>query len=194
MKHLYMPSSKEVSFVDVPAFNYLMVDGQGDPNTAQSYKNAIAALFSVSYAAKFMLKKSGHAIDYGVMPLQCLWWGDFPGFASKNKDSWLWTAMVLQPYFLSEENITAALQQIKTKKKLPALDLIYLKSFTEGHCAQILHIGPFSEEGRTVATLHDFIAAEGYNPTGKHHEIYLSDVRKAAPDKWKTILRQPIER
>lgn len=192
MKQLYMPASKEPTLVEVPVCNYLMVDGQGDPNTSESYKIAIEALFSVAYAAKFMLKKSERAIDYGVMPLQCLWWGESSDFMTHPKDSWKWTAMILQPDFLSNTDISAAVEQVRTKKKHIATDLVRFESYTEGRCAQILHIGPFSEEGPTVARLHDFIASTGDKPNGKHHELYLSDIRKAAPDKWKTILRQPI--
>ena len=192
MKQLYAPSSKEPAIVEVPACNYVMVDGQGDPNTAPGYKAAIEVLFSVSYAAKFMLKKSDRAIDYGVMPLQCLWWGDSSDFMHHSKDSWRWTAMILQPDFLSHADIAAAIEQVRTKKKLAATDLVRFEAYAEGRCAQIMHIGPFSEEGPTVAKLHDFIASTGHTPGGKHHEIYLSDIRKAAPGKWKTILRQPI--
>ena len=193
MKHLYIPSAKEASLVDIPAANWLMMDGQGDPNTDQSYKDAIEVLFSVSYAAKFMVKKSALAIDYGVMPLESLWWtDDISTFAVANKKDWNWTAMVLQPSFVSRETLRAAIEQVKMKKKLAALAALRLETFAEGRCAQILHIGPFSEEGPTVARLHQFIADTGNTPCGKHHEIYLSDIRKAAPDNWKTIIRQPI--
>ena len=192
MKELYMPSSKVPSLVDVPVYNYLMIDGQGDPNTSPSYKSAIEALFSVSYAVKFMLKKSDRAIDYGVMPLQSLWWGDAFDFADGDKKLWRWTAMILQPDFLSEEDITAAIDQVRAKKKLVLTDSMRFEPYTEGRCAQIMHIGPFSEEGPTVSRLHEFIASIGGRPGGKHHEIYLSDTRKAAPEKWKTIIRQPL--
>ena len=193
LKYLYLPSAKEVSVVEVPAFNYLMIDGQGDPNTAQSYKDALEALFSVAYAAKFMLKKGEQAIDYGVMPLEGLWWSDnMAEFTVANKADWKWTSMIMQPSIVSAQIIEAAIADVRKKKKLAALDLLRVESFVEGRCAQLLHIGPFSEEGPTVERLHRFIDDKGYKHNGKHHEIYLSDIRKADPAKWKTVIRQPV--
>lgn len=192
-KPLYGPSYKAVSIVDVPEFTYLMIDGQGDPNTSDSYADAIEALFSVSYAAKFIVKKGAGGVDYKVMPLQSLWWSDEQcDFTAIDKSLWKWTAMILQPVFASPEVIEAATGQVAEKKKLPALELLRVEKFAEGRCAQILHVGPFSEEGPTVAKLHRHIGEVGGKPRGRHHEIYLSDVRKAAPEKWKTIIRQPI--
>lgn len=192
-KHLYLPSAKEPAVVEVPALNYLMIDGQGDPNTAQSYKDALEALFSVSYSAKFMVKKGGQAVDYGVMPLEGLWWSDDnAAFSVENKAAWKWTAMIMQPAIVSAEAIEAAIADVGKKKKCAALGLLRLESFSEGPAVQILHVGPFSAEGPAVERLHRFITDKGYKASGKHHEIYLSDIRKAAPDKWKTVIRQPV--
>lgn len=193
LKHLYKLSAKKIEFVDVPQMNFLMLDGSGNPNTAQAYKDAVQALFSLSYAIKFMMKKSAAAIDYGVMPLEGLWWTeDMSKFSVDNKDDWQWTLMIMQPDIITGALLNEAVEQTRKKKHLPALQQVRFESFTEGKAAQVLHIGPFSEEGPTIQKLHDFIAEHGNLLVGKHHEIYLSDIRKAAPEKWKTIIRQPM--
>jgi len=192
LKHLYQPSAKEVVAVDVPAFQFLMIDEEGDPNTAPAYAEAVEALFSVSYTAKFMLKKA-EAVDYAVMPLEGLWWADdLSVFVAGNKSKWNWTMMILQPTFVPNAVIDAALADVKKKKGLRAIDRLRFETFAEGSCAQVLHVGPFSEEGPTIERLHEFIDARTAR-RGKHHEIYLSDIRRADPAKWKTIIRQPME-
>jgi hypothetical protein len=192
LKQLYHASARQVAQVEVPPLRYLMIDGIGDPNTSLDYARAVEALFTVSYTARFALKKSPAAIDYAVMPLEGLWWADdLSAFTAGDKANWRWTMMILQPDFVSDADIAAAIAAAIRKKTLPALEKLRLAEFHEGPCAQILHVGPFSEEGPTIARLHDFIRARG-SLTGKHHEIYLSDVRRAAPAKWKTILRQPM--
>ncbi|MBI3480315.1 MAG: GyrI-like domain-containing protein [Nitrosomonadales bacterium] len=193
LKHLYQPSAKEVVQVDIPAMNYLMVDGKGDPNTAPEFAAAIEVLFAVSYTLKFMVKKGAQTIDYGVMPLEGLWWADdMSSFATGDKSKWQWTAMIMQPPFISKELVDAANAEVKKKKNPAAIAKLRFEAFTEGQCAQTLHIGPFSEEGPTIVKVHQFIAAQGCKLRGKHHEIYLSDIRRAAPEKWKTIIRQPM--
>jgi hypothetical protein len=193
LKQLYHASAKEVVQVRVPQFKYLMVDGKGNPNTSPEYAQAVEALFAVSYTAKFAVKKSPLAIDYAVMPLEGLWWADdMSAFIADDKANWKWTMMILQPSFVKDEVIKAAIAEAGRKKQLPAITKLRLEEFAEGLCAQMLHVGPFSEEGPTVARLHEFIdAREGR--TGKHHEIYLSDIRRADPRKWKTILRHPMK-
>lgn len=194
LKHLYQPSAKEVVLVNVPSMNFLMIDGEGDPNTSPAYTDAVAALFTVSYTIKFMIKKGPLAIDYGVMPLEGLWWADdMSKFTTEDKSNWKWTMMIMQPSFVTPEIIDSAIADVKMKKNPAALSKLRLEAFSEGRCAQILHIGPFSEEGPTIEKVHQFIDSRG-NRTGKHHEIYLSDIRKADPAKWKTIIRQPIQR
>lgn len=191
-KHLYQPSVKEVVEVEVPMFNYLMIDGEGDPNTSQEYSKAVEALFSVSYTAKFMVKKGIQALDYAVMPLEGLWWAeDMAAFTANDKAQWKWTMMILQPTFVKNEVIEHAMSKVLKKKNLPAISKLRLETFIEGRCAQILHIGPFSEEGPAIQRVHEFIDART-GLTGKHHEIYLSDIRRADPKKWKTIIRQPM--
>lgn len=197
LKHLYKPSAKEVMIVDVPEMNFLMIDGQGDPNTAQEYKDALGALYAVSYALKFMVKKE-KAIDYGVMPLEGLWWtDDMTQFSTENKDIWKWTAMIMQPEYVTKDLLNEALKQVEKKKNLPALPKIRFQSFHEGLSDQIMHIGPYSAEGPTIKKLHNFIKENGYTFEGlteKHHEIYLSDPHRSAPEKMKTVIRQPIRK
>lgn len=193
LKTLYTASTKEVVQIEVPAFRFLMVDGHGDPNTAPAYAEAVEALFSVSYTAKFMIKKGPQKIDYAVMPLEGLWWADdMSAFTTGEKTKWKWTMMIMQPDFVSKEVIDAAIAEVRKEKGLTGVDRLRLETFIEGPCAQVMHVGPFSEEGPKINRLHEFVDARGAR-AGKHHEIYLSDVRRAKPSSWKTILRQPMK-
>ena len=192
LRPLYHASAREIGEVDVPPLDYLMVDGEGDPNTSPHYAQAVEALYSVSYTAKFMLKKSAAGIDYAVMPLEGLWWADDPSvFVAGDRRHWKWTMMILQPDCVPRDVIAAATEVVRMKKSLPALDRLRFESFTEGRCAQVLHVGPFAEEGPTIARLHAYIESRAAL-AGKHHEIYLTDIRRADPRNWKTIIRQPI--
>lgn len=193
LKHLYQPSAKEVVQVDVPTMNYLMVDGQGDPNTSQAFSDAVEALFTISYGIKFRVNKGPSEVDFGVMPLEGLWWtDDMSKFTTTDKSNWKWTMMIMQPSFVTREVIDSAIADVKKKKNLTAISKIRLEALSEGQCAQIMHIGPFSEEGPTIEKVHQFIDSRGTR-TGKHHEIYLSDIRKVDPAKWKTVIRQPMQ-
>jgi hypothetical protein len=193
LKQLYQASAKDVVQVEVPAFKFLMVDGKGDPTTSQEYAQAVEALFSVSYTAKFMIKKGPQKLDYSVMPLEGLWWADdMSAFVVNDRANWKWTMMIMQPHFVANEVIESAIAAVRSKKRLSSIDKLRLEEFSEGRCAQVLHVGPFSEEGPTIERLHAFIDARS-GLTGKHHEIYLSDIRRADPRKWKTIIRQPMQ-
>ena len=193
LKALYLPSAKQVVEVDVPAFTYLMIDGRGDPNTTAAYAQAVEALYSVSYAAKFAVKKGVLQTDYAVMPLEGLWWAvDMAAFVAGDRSQWQWTMMILQPDLVSAESLAQAVADVRKKKLLPALDRLRVESLLEGRCAQILHVGPFTQEGPTIERLHAHIDAHGQR-RGKHHEIYLSDIRRADPATWKTVLRQPMD-
>lgn len=193
LKQLYQARAGQVVEVDVPRMNFLMIDGQGDPNTSKDYAAAVEALFSLSYALKFMVKKGASAVDYSVMPLEGLWSADdMSSFGSADKSKWQWTAMLMQPEFVTDALVRDALSELRQKKKLDVLPRLRFESFAEGHCAQTLHVGPSSAEGPTIERLHAFIAGAGRKRAGKHHEIYLSDIRKANPAKWKTIIRQPM--
>jgi hypothetical protein len=193
-KPLYTAKKGTDVFVEVPALNYLMVDGEGDPNTAKSYIDAIEALYSLSYTLKFACKKGPRTIDYGVMPLESLWWANDPEvFYQSDKSSWKWTAMIAQPEFLVLSDIEEAREMVRRKKTLPSLNMVRYEVLQEGSCAQTLHIGPYAAEGPTIQRMHDFIQAAGKQLRGKHHEIYLTYPHRTAPENLKTILRQPVE-
>lgn len=193
LKQLYAPSAKKVDLVQVPEMNFLMVDGEGDPNTAQAFSDAIEALYPVAYTLKFMVKKGPLALDYGVLPLEALWWSDdMNAFSTGNKDAWQWTVMIMQPEFITGEMVKEAMAEVARKKKPVSLPLVRFEAFNEGKAAQTMHIGHFSEEGPTIEKVHAVIAGHGSQRVGKHHEIYISDLRRTAPEKWKIIVRQPM--
>ena len=193
MKAFYQPSATEFAIVEVPAMRFLMIDGEGDPRSAQSYEEAIQALYSVSYPLKFASKKQ-LARDYTVPPLEGLWWADdMSGFVRGDRDEWKWTMMIMVPEWIEPAMVDEAVEAAKAKKDLPALALLRHEMFDEGRAVQIMHIGPYSEEGPVLARLHDeFMPANGLTFNGHHHEIYLGDPRKTAPEKLKTVLRQPV--
>jgi hypothetical protein len=195
LKHLYRPSAKEVVAVEVPEMDFLMVDGVGDPNTAREYQEAVEALYAVAYALKFMVKKGPAAVDYGVMPLEGLWWmDDMSQFSVDNKELWQWTMMIMQPEYVTEPLFREALEQVGKKKDPPALPKVRFESYHEGLSAQIMHIGPYAAEAPTIERVHRFILESGYQLRGKHHEVYLSDPRRTAPERMKTVIRQPMGR
>jgi hypothetical protein len=192
-KQLYQPPAGEITTVTVPPLTYLMVDGQGDPNKSKTFEEAVEALYALSYTLKFTLKKRPRAIDYGVMPLEGLWWADDPGvFMQADKSAWKWTAMILQPEFISPKDVDAAIAEVRGKKNPAALDRVRFEPLEEGESVQTIYFGPFSDEGPTIQGMHDAIHAAGKELYGKHHEIYLSDPRRTAPAKQRTIIRQPM--
>jgi hypothetical protein len=186
-------AGREPALLEVPELSFLMVDGHGDPNVSPAYAEAVEALYSVAYTVKFALKKSPRQLDHRVMPLEGLWWvPDMSQFSTTSKADWDWTLMIRQLDEVDQELVTAAVQQVTGKKALPAAARLRLERFREGLAAQVLHIGPYAAEGPTIQRLHAFISEHGYGLTGKHHEIYLGDPRRAAPEKLRTILRQPV--
>jgi len=193
LKQFYSASVKEPALVEVPPANFLMIDGKGDPNLVPEFKEALEALYGLAYTLKFMLKKRGIGPEYSVMPLEGLWWvEDMRFFSEQDKNAWFWTLMIMQPEWISQELFHEALREVAAKKKSPALARIRFEMFREGPAAQIMYIGPYSDEGPAIERLHAFIRERGYELSGKHHEIYLSDPRRSAPEKLKTILRQPL--
>ncbi len=193
LSQFYKPSAKQVTEITVPTMAFLMVDGHGDPNTSPAYTEAVEALFSVSYTSRFALKRSVPSYDYAVMPLEGLWWADdLSVFENNDRSNWKWTMMIMQPPLVTARTIEAAIATVGRKKSLPTLGKLRFEDFTEGRCAQTMHVGPFTEEGPTIQRVHDFILARGAL-SGKHHEIYLSDIRRADPRNWKTIIRQPMQ-
>lgn len=191
LRELYY-ARREPVIVEVPELAFLMLDGHGDPNTAPAYREAVEALFAIAYAAKFAVKRAGGE-DYGVMPLEGLWWTpDMAAFTTADKSAWNWTMMIMQPQAVTGEMIEAARVKAAATKPLDAIARVRLERFAEGLVAQVMHLGPFAAEGPTIARLHALIGEQGYTPAGKHYEIYLSDPRRSAPEKMKTIIRQPI--
>ena len=192
MKQLYKSSSKNASIVEVPPMKFLMIDGKGDPNSSKDYKEAVEVLYGLSYTLKFSCRKNLEK-DYVVPPLEGLWWADdMENFQSLSKDEWKWTSLIMQPDFITEQLVREAFEDVKLKKNPPALSKVRFETFNEGLTAQIMHIGPYAEEEPTIIFLHNFIHDKGYNLSGLHHEIYLSDPRRCKPEKMKTIIRQPI--
>jgi hypothetical protein len=172
-----------------------MVDGHGNPNTDQDYKDAVEALYAVAYKVKFASKRELDR-DYVVPPLEGLWWAqDMGSFVARTKSEWDWTMMIMQPDWITLQMVETAKQQAAKSKDLPALTGLRLESYNEGLAVQIMHVGPYDDEAPTIARLHgEFLPANGLVEAGKHHEIYLSDPRRTAPEKLKTVIRQPVHR
>ncbi|MBM9461631.1 GyrI-like domain-containing protein [Nocardioides sp. zg-536] len=189
----YAARRGEPRVLDVPPLQYLMVDGHGDPNTAEEYTQALEALYPVAYALKLASKRQLDR-DYVVMPLEGLWSAADPEtFTSRrDKSQWDWTMMILAPDWITAEQFAAAVAEVERKRSPAALDRVRLAPLVEGRCVQVLHVGSYDDEGPTVAALHAFAAASGLRPTGRHHEIYLGDPRRTAPERLRTILRQPV--
>jgi hypothetical protein len=189
-------SSKEPTIVDVPPLNFLMIDGKGYPGTSQEYQDAMQTLYPLSYTLKFMMKKKGK--DYVVMPIEGLWWAEnmdvFTEAYMEKKDKWLWTSMIMQPDFISKDNVDKAIEELSKKKNPPAMSKVRFERYHEGLSVQILYFGPYSDEGPTIARMHQYAENQGYRLRGKHHEIYLSDPRRTKPERLKTIIRQSVEK
>jgi hypothetical protein len=192
LKQLYAPSAKAPALVEVPPLNFLMIDGQGDPNTTPEYAAAVETLYALAYALKFMVKRGSAAIDYTVMPLEGLWWGTGVDWSDADqRGGWQWTMMIMQPEHITPGLFEQALAETRKKKPALALDRVRFERYDEGLAAQIMHLGPYAAEGPTIARLHAFIEQQGRVLRGKHHEIYLGDPRKTTPDKLRTVIRQP---
>jgi hypothetical protein len=195
-KQLYKPSAKAPVIVEVPPLQFLRIEGIDAREGTPAFTKAIEALFGVAYKMKFLLKKEAE-FDYTVMPMEGLWWADdMDDFLSGKKENWRWNLMIMQPEQVDEALFKRAVEEVKKKKDNPQIDNLYLETFEEGLSAQILHIGPFSEEHGNIMKLHELIEKEGgkLEPQHRHHEIYLSDFRRTAPEKLKTVLRQPFSK
>jgi hypothetical protein len=191
---VYRAQRGRFRIVDVPDMQYLMTDGHGDPNTAPAFTEAIEALYPVAYKLKFASKRD-LGRDYVVPPLEGLWWAeDMESFTTvRDKSRWDWTLMLMVPDWIDQNMFTTAVEQTRAKHQPARLDDVRLQTLSEGRCVQTLHVGSFDDEADVLARLHhEFIPGHGFRMTGTHHEIYLSDFRKVAPDKRRTILRQPI--
>ncbi|MFC7406681.1 GyrI-like domain-containing protein [Georgenia alba] len=193
----YRARAGEFRFLDVPPLRYLMVDGHGDPNADGEYGDALQALYPVAYTLKFASKRDlGQDHDYVVPPLEALWWApDMSVFTTaRDKSRWDWTAMLLVPDWITAEMVDDAVAAVAAKQRPVALGKLRLETLREGRCVQTLHLGSYDDEGPVLSEMHDRVIPDaGLRMTGRHHEIYLSDPRRVAPDKLRTILRQPVE-
>jgi hypothetical protein len=189
---LYSPG-RTPAMVTVPEFLFLMIDGQGDPNANPEYEQAVAALYAVSYSVKFELKRAHQGLNYRVLPLEGLWWAaDMAAFQLQDRAKWEWTMMIRQPDLVEPDLVDEAARMVAARRSLPAAFRLRLERFDEGQAAQVMHVGPFTAEGPTIERLHAFVTAQGCELAGKHHEIYLGDPHRTAPERLKTILRQPV--
>jgi hypothetical protein len=191
-KQYYNPSIKGFHVVDVPAMNFLMIDGKGDPNSSVEYQSAVEVLYSVSYGIKFDYKSQG--LDHIVPPLEGLWWmEDMNEFTLANKSRWEWTMMIMQPEWVNKGIVDKIIEKVWKKNNNPALLKLRFEHYNEGLSVQTIYMGTYENEAPIIAQMHRYILENRYHPSGKHHEIYLSDPRKTAPEKNKTVLRQPIQ-
>ncbi len=193
LKHLYQPFVNEVSIVGIPEMNYLMIDGYGNPNISPSYSQSVSALYQLSYGIRALIKKRDDK-KFTVMPLEGLWWAeDMTTFSADRKEDWQWTMMILQPDFVSVADFQEVQADLlKKKDSSHMIGQVRFESYHEGRAAQLMHIGPYAAEAPNIQWIHQHIEDSGYQLSGKHHEIYLSDPNKVAPEKLKTILRQPF--
>ena len=179
--------------VEVPPLHYLMIDGHGDPNTSPAFAEAIETLYPIAYKLKFA-GKQGLGRDYVVPPLEGLWWADdMDAFSNRDKSQWDWTLLLLVPDWIDQAMVDAAVEQVAAKDPPARLGDVRFDLLDEGLCVQTLHVGAFDDEGPVLQKLHEeFIPNQGLTPTGHHHEVYFSDFRRTAPDKLRTLLRQPV--
>jgi hypothetical protein len=193
---LYLQPKNSVSIVEVPKFNFLRIDGKGNPNNNPDYSDALGALYSVAYTLKFAVKKGPLQVDYKVMPLEGLWWTeDMSEFTLNDRGNWLWRMMIMLPDLITAEMVRHSIEEARKKKNPPRLNDVMFESFEEGLAAQVFHLGPYGEAERpSVEKLHSFIKDNGYTLRAKHHEIYFNSPLRTDPSRLKTIIRQPIEK
>jgi len=192
-KALYQPRATPV-LVEVPSFDFLMIDGMGDPAVSADYQAAVSALYSTSYPVVITLKRAGRT-DLKVHPLEGLWWADdLAAFdpAVEDRSAWRWTMMIRQPEAVPADVYAEAVGKAAGKVGDELAARLRVERFDEGLCVQLMHVGPYAQEGPNIVRLHDFAAAEGLRLRGRHHEIYLSDPRRTRPERMRTVLRQPV--
>jgi hypothetical protein len=199
MKDLWSPPVGKAVLVTVPALPYLMIDGVGNPNTSKAFRDAIQALYSAAYTMKFGAKAAGVA-EWKVTPLEALWWDPSgrdlfdAGYATVPKEM-AWRALLMQPEVVTPDMLEQAKAEVIRKKKdVPALAQVRLETWTEGLCVQTMHVGPYAGEGPTIELMRAWMTGNGYHTRGRHHEVYLSDPNRTAPERMKTILRLPVEK
>jgi hypothetical protein len=192
LKDYYAPKNREWALVDVPEQRFIAISGAGDPNTAPEYAQAVAALYAVAYTLKFAAKGEGR--DFVVGPLEGLWWSPDPEvFTTRAKDKWLWRMLISTPGWTTAEDVEQAAATALAKKRLPAIERVEPEVLHEGRCAQVLHVGSYDDETPVLARLHtEYLPAHGLTERDRHHEVYLSDPRRTAQEKLRTVLRQPV--
>ena len=195
LKPLYTPSARHPAIVEVPELGFLMLDGRGDPNTSEQYQDAVTALYGIAYTLKSTRKKADAERDFKVAPLEGLWWADAERpdreELQATRDARNWTMMIALPDDVTAAEVAAAAAAAARKRSSPAIGLARLERLEEGLDAQIMHVGPYSAEPPTIERLHAFVAEQGYELRGRHHEIYLNDPRRTAPERLKTVIRHP---
>jgi hypothetical protein len=195
LKEFYRASAKKPKIINVPEGKFIAIIGRGAPS-GPDYQTALNALYSTAYTLKFSCKAEGK--DFTVMTLEGLWWWDDPSIPdladAPPMEEWNWKSLIRVPDFVTEKMVEVAKKEVKEKKGIMEAAKIKLETFHEGLSAQIMHIGPYAEEGPTAKRLHDFIEENGYKMRALHHEIYMSDPRRVLPERYKTIIRQPIEK
>lgn len=198
LKAFYGTSPKKIEVVDVPAFQFLQIDGLIEsglaPGTSPVFQENMHTLYGTAYALKFMSKlNKQNPINYSVMALEGLWWVEGGEYSFDRKDNWAYTLLILQPEHITAEMLTDALSQMRKKKgDQPGFARLHLESFHEGLSIQLLHVGPYTSEPESIARMDAFAAEHDYHMHGKHHEIYLGNPLTAQPEKLKTILRHPV--
>ena len=191
---LYVPTD-DVALVKVPELRYVTISGSGEPTASKEFSGACKALHYLSFALMFTLRERRPDLNYAVMPVEALFWQDEQDDLSlDSNEAWKWTAMVMVPDLLTEPFVKEVIADVVQSKKARAVERVKLTSYTEGAAVQILHKGPFTDEGRSAGRLQDFMSAEGYRGAGPHHEIYLTDPQRVLPHRMRTILRQPVTR
>ena len=189
-KDLYAPPAKRVTFIDVPAMPFLMIDGRGNPN-GPIFVARTADLYALAYGVRFALKREG--VEFTVGPLEALWTADdLADFVRGEKERWDWTLMIVQPPEVTPALVERVRAEVARKKGRPGVESVRLEEYHEGRAVQIMYVGAYADEGPTIARLHDVARAEGYGLTGRHHEIYLGDPRRTPPERLRTVLRQPV--
>ena len=190
MRKFYLPPVGEVEVIRVPKMQFVMVDGKGAPE-GSSFPGAIQTLYGLAFTIKFKAKKT-LGVDFPVMPLEGLWWVKGGGFDAEKRDEWLWTLMIMQPSLVTKAVFAEAKEELRQRKDPPMIKQARIESFDEGLCLQTMHIGPYSTEAETITRMEAFAREKGFRMTGKHHEIYLGDPRRAAPSKLRTAIRHPV--
>jgi len=193
MAQFYNPPKGKFTLVDVPSIQFIMGDGAGNPTNNEQFQQISEAMYGLAYNVKFKCKALEK--DFVVAPLQGLWWADqMDSFSLGHRDDWLWTLLMAMPEWVTSEMVEESRKEVAGKKDLPALPHLRFESYHEGLSVQTLYLGAYADEGPTIAAMHEFVNAQGYDLRGKHHEIYLGDPRRTAPEKLKTVIRQPIQK